>query len=190
MYIWARTLCCAGKISRHQPNVYTSYIIDPFSVRQLFSFSLKHVLVPFPGRFICAFYLSPILRAMAKYFNQHNLEPISEEITPTDHEILRHGGTSSNIERLPSRIQRSKLSSPNYRQKIEDLAYEVSYLKAEVQWQKENKQIFLQFHQRMFELFRAMEDALTQTCMRMEESEKRYLDLWDIEEPSPAGGFI
>lgn len=127
---------------------------------------------------------------MDKYFNRRTLEPISEEITPTDHDILRHGGTSSNIERLPSRIQRSKLSSPNSRQKIEDLAYEVSYLKAEVQWQKENKQIFLQFHQRIFDIFRAMEDALTQTCIRMEESEKRYLDLWDIERPSPAGGFI
>lgn len=65
-------------------------------------------------------------------FRRGPLDPILEEITPIDHEILRQGGTSSNIERLPSRLRQSKRSSSDLGQQIEDLVYEVSYLKAEL----------------------------------------------------------
>jgi predicted RNase H-like nuclease (RuvC/YqgF family) len=114
-------------------------------------------------------------------FHRNPLNPISEEITPADHEILRHGGTSSNIERLPSRLKQSKRSSTDLRQQIESLVYEVSYLKAELQWQKESRQILQQFQERMFQLFHMMEDALAQATSKVHESERHYLNVWKLD---------
>lgn len=111
--------------------------------------------------------------------SQQRLKPISEEITPTDHYILCCGGTTSNLERLPSRLQRSKRLSPDLETQMEEYAYEMSYLKAELHWHKETKQILLQLQQKMLEIFRAMEDALSQTTARLHESERCYLSLWD-----------
>ena len=114
-------------------------------------------------------------------FPRSPLIPISEEITPVDHEILRHGGTSSNIERLPSRLKQSKRSSTDLRQQIEELVYETSYLRAELQWQKESRQTLLQFQERMFQLFHMMEDALAQATSKLQESERRYLNVWTLD---------
>ena len=114
-------------------------------------------------------------------FHRSPLNPISEEITPVDHEILRHGGTSSNIERLPSRLKQSKRSSTDLRQQIEGLVYEVSYLKAELQWQKESRQILQQFQERTFQLFHMIEDALAQATSKLHESERRYLNVWKLD---------
>jgi hypothetical protein len=106
------------------------------------------------------------------------LQKISEEITPTDHQVLCRGGTSSSIERLRSRIQQSKGSSPDLRQQIVDLAYESSYLKAELQWQRESRQIFLKFQQKMLQIFGMMEDELAQSTDRLQEAHSRYLSIW------------
>lgn len=114
-------------------------------------------------------------------FPRSPLRTIPEEITPIDHELLRHGGTSSNIERLPFRLQQSKRSSSDLRQQVEDLVYEVSYLKAELQWQRESQQALQQFQERMFQLFHMLEDALAQTTSRLHESERSYLNLWNLD---------
>lgn len=118
------------------------------------------------------------------------LEPISEEITPTDHQVLCLGGTSSNLERLQSRLQRAKRTSPDLRIQLEEFAYEMSYLKAELQWHKETKQILLQFQEKMFEVFTSLEDALARATARLQESEQQYLMLWASESGSGAGGCI
>ncbi|KAF4265752.1 hypothetical protein KXX16_005723 [Aspergillus fumigatus] len=111
----------------------------------------------------------------------HSLYSIAEEITPQDHEILLHGGTSSNIERLPSRLQMKKTQHPrSMKKQIEDLAYEVSYLKAEVAWHAESKRALLQLQEQMYHLFYKMEDALVKVNTRLQEAEQRYLSLWGI----------
>jgi hypothetical protein len=69
---------------------------------------------------------------MSRYPNER-LEPISKEITPIDYQVLCLGGTSSNLERLPSRLQRAKRSSLDLKTRIEEFVYEMSYLKAELQ---------------------------------------------------------
>ncbi|THC88073.1 hypothetical protein EYZ11_012480 [Aspergillus tanneri] len=61
-----------------------------------------------------------------QHFPRRSLETISEEITPADHEVLRHGCTTSSIERLPSRLQQSKRTSKDLRQQLEELVYEVT----------------------------------------------------------------
>jgi hypothetical protein len=124
-------------------------------------------------------------------FPRRSLDPIAEEITPVDHEILRHGGTSSNIERLPSRLQRSKRASTDIRQQLEDLVYDVSYLRAELQWQKESKQALLQFQEDVFRIFHMIEDMLVQVTARLRDSEQRYFQVLGFETPGGNdGGMI
>jgi succinyl-CoA synthetase beta subunit len=66
------------------------------------------------------------------------------------------------------------------KKRIEDLAYEVSYLKAEVSWHTESKQALLQFQEKMYQLFHQMEDALVQVNARIQDAEQRYLALWGL----------
>ncbi|KAL4915062.1 hypothetical protein BDW62DRAFT_204040 [Aspergillus aurantiobrunneus] len=120
-------------------------------------------------------------------YSPTSLYSIEEEVTPQDHEILCHGGTSSNIERLPSRIQQSKLPARSMKKQIEELAYEVSYLKAEVSWHSESKQAFFQFQEQMYQLFHKMEDALVEVNIRLQEAEQRYLGFWGITANANAG---
>jgi hypothetical protein len=115
-------------------------------------------------------------------YSPHRLDPIDEEITPADHMILCSGGTSSNIERLPSRLQRAKRLSSDYKAQLEDRAYEASYLRAELQWHKESKQIFLHFHERMMGIFSMMEEAIADCMARLHESERQYLELWNFDQ--------
>lgn len=112
---------------------------------------------------------------------RRSLEAIPEEITPMDHEILRHGSTSSNLERLPSRLQRSKRVSTDLRQQLEDLSYEVGYLRAEVQWHKESKHALLQFQEDVFRLFQSMEESLVRVNSRVRESERQYRTLLGLD---------
>lgn len=62
---------------------------------------------------------------------------------------------------------------------LEDIAYEMSYLRAELQWHKETKQVLLEFQERIFNVFQSMEDALSRASARIHESEYRYLKLWE-----------
>ncbi|KAJ5641202.1 hypothetical protein N7490_005202 [Penicillium lividum] len=126
---------------------------------------------------------------MSQYSNQR-LEPISEEITPADHQILCLGGTSSNLDRLPSRLQRAKASSPTLKVRFEELIYETSYLKAELQWHKETKQILLQLQEKVVDIFTSLEDALSRATARLNESEERYVGLWELDSGNRTGGFF
>ena len=126
---------------------------------------------------------------MNRYIGQR-LDPISEEITPADHQILCLGGTSSNLERLPSRLQHAKRKSPDLTTQLEEAAYEMSYLRAELQWHKETKQILLQFQENVFDIFSSLEDALTRATARLHESEQQYLMFWGSDSRSGAGGYL
>ncbi|KAL4927722.1 uncharacterized protein BDV17DRAFT_299038 [Aspergillus undulatus] len=110
-----------------------------------------------------------------------SLYSIPEEITPQDHQVLCHGGTSSNLERLPSRLQQHKSPSPrNTRSHLEDLAYETSYLKAELAWKAESMRSFFRFQEEMYIIFHKIEDALGDLNIRLQEAEQRYLGLWGV----------
>ena len=126
---------------------------------------------------------------MNRYPSQR-LEPIAEEITPADHQILCLGGTSSNLDRLPSRLQRSKALSPDMTVRFEELAYETSYLRAELQWHKETKQILLELQNKVVDIFTSLEDALSRATACLHESEQRYLSLWDPKSGNVTGGFF
>ena len=82
--------------------------------------------------------------------------------------------------RLPSQLQQSKQASTDIHQQLEDLIYKVSYLKAELQWQKESKQAMIHFQEEIFQTFHFLENALIQITMRLHNSEQQYLSLWGI----------
>ncbi|KAJ6160258.1 hypothetical protein N7470_004866 [Penicillium chermesinum] len=123
------------------------------------------------------------------YLHPH-LDPIpeEEEITPMDHRILCSGGTTSTLEMMPSRIKQAKSIPNDPKAHIEELVYEVSYLRAELQWHKETKQVLLEFQQRMFDIFQNMEDTLSRATARLHESERRYLKVWEHEFGDELGG--
>lgn len=79
---------------------------------------------------------------------------------------------------FPSRLQQSKRAFSDLRQQLEELAHEASYLRAELQWQKESKQALLHFWEEVFGVFHLLEDALVQVTMRLRDSEQRYISLW------------
>lgn len=111
----------------------------------------------------------------------NKLYPIEEEITPVDHQILRAGGSSSKLERLPSRLQQSKQQrSIGLREEIEELAYENSYLKAELAWNQETRRALMDFHEKIFEATAMIRESLVQVNHRLRECEDRYLEMWGI----------
>jgi hypothetical protein len=67
------------------------------------------------------------------------------------------------------------------KKQIEDLAYEVSYLKAELAWHAESKRALLHLQEQMYQIFHRMEDALVQVNVHLQEAEQRYLSLWGID---------
>ncbi|KAB8069856.1 hypothetical protein BDV29DRAFT_198372 [Aspergillus leporis] len=125
---------------------------------------------------------------MNNHYPSRPLYAIEEEVTPQDHEILRHGGTSSNIERLPSRLQQSKMQPRSLKKQVEDLAYEISYLKAELSWHSETKHALLQFQEQVYDIFHKIEDALGQVNVRLQNAEQRYLSFWGLEDCDSRSG--
>jgi chromosome segregation ATPase len=111
----------------------------------------------------------------------NKLYPIEEEITPLDHQILRAGGSTSKLERLASRLQQSKHQrSTGIREEIEELAYENSYLKAELAWNQEARRALMDFHEKIFEAMTMIRESLIQVNHRLRESEDRYLEMWGV----------
>lgn len=108
------------------------------------------------------------------------LHPI-EEVTPVEHRILHAGGSTSTLDRLPSRLQQYKSQkSLSLRDKLEELAYENSYLKAELTWNKETREVLLRLHGRTLEAVSTLEEALAETTSQLQRCEERYLELWGI----------
>lgn len=113
-------------------------------------------------------------------FKPSSLPPI-EEVTPVDHRILLAGGSTSTLDRLPSHLQQSKSQrSLSLRDDLEELAYENSYLKAELTWNKETREVLLRLHGKTLEAVSILEEALAETTSQLQRCEERYLELWGI----------
>lgn len=73
---------------------------------------------------------------------------------------------------------------------MEEFAYEMSYLRAELQWHKETKQILLQLQESMYAIFNSLEDALCRATARLHESEQEYLNFWQMDSEHKDGGYF
>jgi hypothetical protein len=115
-----------------------------------------------------------------EHLKPRTLYPI-EEVTPLDHQIRHAGGSTSTLERLPSRLHVSKNQrSMSLRDEMEELVYENSYLKAELAWNQETRHALMELQDKVCEATSMMREALAQANFRLKESEERYLELWGV----------
>jgi len=70
-----------------------------------------------------------------------------------------------------TRLQQSKRASTDLHQQLEEITYEASYLRAELQWQKESKKALLHFREEIFGVFHLFEDAFVQVTTRLHDPE-------------------
>lgn len=110
-------------------------------------------------------------------FSHPSPRSISEEITPLDHQVLYSGGTSSQIERLPSRLQQSKsVPSKQPQTQVKELMYEVKYLEGELALNEDSREALLRFQEKIFKVFSVIEDASADAKIRVGQSEQRYVN--------------
>ncbi|EEH04639.1 conserved hypothetical protein [Histoplasma capsulatum G186AR] len=124
-------------------------------------------------------------------FKRTSLPTISEEISPLDHQILLHGGTSSHLERLPSRAKKAKnrSSSCYVDDQILDLTFENSYLRAELSLLEEYKHALMNLKSIMIYVSGMMEETLSETTQQLNEADKNYLKLHGITEKKRESGL-
>lgn len=104
-----------------------------------------------------------------------------ETFTRIDHFIFRKGGATSNTERLPSQLRESKkVMYPDPKKRIEELTYEVGYLRAELSFYKESNQALHELQQRLYDILRTMDEMLSQTNSALKQCTERYLKIWGI----------
>ena len=129
---------------------------------------------------------------MASQFRRTPLYTVTEELSPLDHQVLLNGGTSSRIERLPSRNRQSKLrqrSSSYYQEdQIVELAYETSYLRAQLAFNEESRQALLELRNKMTVILGMIDTALAEVSERLREADQNYLKLFGIDAPKRESG--
>ncbi|PGG97515.1 hypothetical protein AJ80_09684 [Polytolypa hystricis UAMH7299] len=105
------------------------------------------------------------------------LPPIPEEISPLDHQVMLNGGTSSAIERLPSRIQNAKQRSSSYYEedRVQELTFENSYLRGEIFHREQYRHVLLKLKTMMEYVSGLMEEALSETATKLKEADQEYL---------------
>lgn len=101
------------------------------------------------------------------------------EITKLDVQIAQACGTTSGIDMLPSRLQKTKRNplAPSY---VEDLVSQNGYLREEIIFHKESKNAMLAFHSEALASFSILEPALKNLSEKLLASEGRLLEYWGI----------
>ncbi|EER41747.1 conserved hypothetical protein [Histoplasma capsulatum H143] len=124
-------------------------------------------------------------------FKRTSLPSIPEEISPLDHQILLHGGTTSHLERLPSRVQKAKhrSSSCYVEDQILDLTFENSYLRAELSLHEEYRHALMNLKSIVIYVSGMMEEMLSETTQQLNEADKNYLKLHGITEEKRESGL-
>lgn len=120
------------------------------------------------------------------------LPTISEEVTPLDHQVYLNGGTTSTLERLPSRLQRQKQRSSSIYvdDRVEELIYENSYLQAELSLHKEYRHVLLNLKSKVTFVVGMMEEVLDEADKQLRRADENYLELCGIRDQKNCGQFI
>ena len=85
------------------------------------------------------------------------------DVTPLDHWIATHGGTTSSYEELPHRIQKSKGHQPlTPEERVEELTHEKSFLLQELAYHKEIRAAESRFLEKATELRAELQVVLTE----------------------------
>ncbi|MCJ1355982.1 MAG: hypothetical protein MMC33_005976 [Icmadophila ericetorum] len=111
------------------------------------------------------------------------------DITPLDHQIARHGGTTSSYEELPHRLKESKQHEPlTDKEQVVELTYEKSYLLKELACLKDTRAANVRFLEKVAKLRGEMEAILIEFDSALEErsreqarAESELFSYWGIE---------
>ncbi|MCJ1235112.1 hypothetical protein MMC14_003076 [Varicellaria rhodocarpa] len=94
-------------------------------------------------------------------------------VTPLDHRIARHGGTTSSYEELPHRLRLSKKHQPlTPEERIIELTYEKSFLLQELVYRKETQIAEMKFLDKVTKLRAEMKNILEELDCALEERSK------------------
>ena len=75
------------------------------------------------------------------------------DVTPLDHQIARHGGTTSSYEELPHRLKLSKKHQPlTPEERVIELTYEKSFLLQELVYRKDTRAAEMKFLEKVTKL--------------------------------------
>lgn len=104
------------------------------------------------------------------------------EITALDHHIAARGGTTSNVEKLPSQLQFNKNRSPPTRcQQFEELTRENGYLHQELAHHQETHRAMVTLHVNTVRAYKILKEGLQELSQRVAGSEKRLLEYWGLD---------
>lgn len=108
-------------------------------------------------------------------------------ITPLDHVIATHGGSTSNIERLRGEMERSKNCHLTPEEKTLELTRENSRLRAEVAHLQEVRRVMMelyagvaQTHKELVTVHRKLNRQLQRSSQGLTASDQDYLRYWGI----------
>lgn len=103
------------------------------------------------------------------------------EVTALDHCIEDHGGTTSTLDCLPHRLRITKeKKSRTMKEHMEDLTREIGYLRQELAYYKDTREVLMRFHESISDSHRVMKVALCEMSKGVAISEQRLLDYWGI----------
>lgn len=100
-------------------------------------------------------------------------------MTPLDHQIAAHGGTTSTIECLPHRLRISKvqrISGPQ--QRIEELVRDVGHLNQELSYYKDTRKVLMKLFDSVKASHEALQVAVAEADRELAISEQRYVSYW------------
>lgn len=122
-------------------------------------------------------------------FRKRPLSAKAGDVTPLDHWITRHGGTTSSFEELPHRIKSSKTHNPlSLEERVEELTREKGFLLQEMMYQKETRAAEMRFLEKVTELrsdleaaHAAFNHALDVRARERMQAESDFCNYWGID---------
>lgn len=102
----------------------------------------------------------------------------AEDVTALDHQIARHGGTTSTLDNLPHRMKQGKEDHQSREQHLVSLTRENGYLRQELAYYKDTREVLMQLYDAVRQSHQELKIALDQASRGVAISEQRLIKYW------------
>jgi hypothetical protein len=102
------------------------------------------------------------------------------EPKPLDHQILKHGGTTSTLDNLPHRVQKMKSLPLDLQSRNEELVRENQYLRQEISRLTQVNDALLALRETFMEVFYSSRTALQTLSDKMATADQELADYWGL----------
>jgi len=113
---------------------------------------------------------------------RHRDRPLSGragDVTPIDHRIAHHGGSTSTLKCLPYCLRISKAQpATGPKERIEELQRENGHLRRELTYYKDTRGVLMKLFDSIQACHQSLEKALTEATRGVAMSEQRFVDYW------------